>query len=361
MKIFTLKACVMLALSSFLFACDKDEMVADKTLDAAEISVRNGYLVFPNNSVFSKTREDLITYSKAELNEWEDQFANFKSQRAIYEKAIDVDFAHKEHLESLVMAGQKDVETIMANNEHISPYVKENKELFRFNEHGTFDLKIEGYDPYIEYFINKDGVVQVGDSIFHYSDGYIRIILDSDTNKLANISSFKESTDDPDVAVIKVSLTKFEVSDLEGMKVLATNEYCEGYTSGGGQRVKGYAVAGSRLTTDIYNQYGCGNTIMSQPTAYLKAENESKGFFGWSKQNTAELKIIGTNISYSVRVASGFNMNFIRTTDGQQLNTIIRYLHNSTTWYCGYADEYFWMTGHASFTGRHGSNCQINM
>lgn len=319
------------------------------------ISLQHGMLVFKDQNSYDNTIKYLAGLSREQADNWEAQFKGFQSQRFIFEKAIDEDWKYYQALKEQVDKGLRTIEGILASEEEFSPYVQQHTELFNFSNDGTFNLKIENYDPFIQYVVNREGLIKIGSSIKQYSDGTIKVILDGDFHKISSLKNCLENDEYSQIQIYNVKTKVIENKDAR----FSGSESCTGYTSGGGQRVKGYTVLGQSTTIDVYGVHGYPGQVVSSPYAYLKAVNEYKGLFGWKTKRTTQLQIIGNNISYAIGGFHGNNINFIQGTNGELKTSITRYVFSTNNYYPGTTWVPFLFEGDATFIGRDNATCRL--
>jgi hypothetical protein len=126
-----------------------------------------------------------------------------------------------------------------------------------------------------------------------------------------------------------------------------------------GGAIRGLTVSlllGFRSTLDVDGRYGYPGQIVRQPYAYLYAENQNKGVFGWEKKRTEALKITG-NVSYHIGQYSELDRPIYRyATD--LVTTLTQNIFYTTTWTPDPLIP-FTFTGTATFFGRGDSQCSL--
>ncbi|MEQ9373671.1 MAG: hypothetical protein RIG68_00690 [Imperialibacter sp.] len=337
------------------FSCSQDDVSNPEPAASlpSKINVTDGRLVFPSATVFNSTRDALSDATNDDLDNWESRFAGFKSQRSILKEILKKDEKHKEAIDNLPMEDALKLKETIGDDFYFDESVLSNKNILDFDEDGVFYLKIEGYAPSIEKFVNRHGLVQIGDSIFSYSEGYIKVITDGNANKIKSLSDYNESNRKENVYVSTVKRETIEISLENGRSMLfnGTSD-CTGYTTGGGQRVKGRAEA---LYSTPSGGQGTGPYIIYM---YLRASNEYKGVFGWRSKDTSQLNINGW-VDYYVTTYPVTTITDIitlnATTNGQTVSTITYDIYNVQSNYpIGYG-----LQGSLTYTGRHGSSCSL--
>jgi hypothetical protein len=343
---------------SFFSSCSKEDVNLNEIINTEnQISVKDGMLVFKDQQVYQKTIESLSGLSREALNNWEGSFEEFQSQRFIFEKAVDEDYQFIGELERQLEDGIISEADFTNPEEVFAPYVELNKDLFAFTGEGGFSLKVAYYSPQIEYFLNRDGLVQIGDSIYQYKEGYMRIITDGDLSKVESLDSHFVSTEN-----ITVAKLYREVIDSESSR---TSDYwtdrtfvcdCAGYSSGGGQRVRG------NLFMQLW-VYDYGSYKTSAPYVYYRAINEEHKFFGWRTKRTSSLRIVLSNVSYSISSSattlSDNNINVDQGTGGDLKTEIFVIIHDDIS--PGYYVSSWTLStgGNAYFYGRSSTSCSI--
>ncbi len=347
--------------SLILISCNENELdLNNENLidDNIGYNSNHGFLIFENEEILHKTISHLNKATINDISLWESRFFNYESQHSISENAYTEDSLHLNKLEKLNPQELDEYKKSHGKHFIYSDFTRNNSSLFSFNDQYNFyNLNVSNYNPNIIYVINRNGFVQVGDSIFQYTPNQIKIINDGDISKIEQLESVLESSKELNISVIDiVRITDPSANNLKLM--FQGNEQCIGYTGGGGQRVIGQSIVGFQYTIDIYK-----GTYIVSPYAILKATNQNKHWLtGWSKKRTTQLEIIGTNLSYSFPgIAQGSNLNVHKTTSSltQELTAdVFRYgwipatLSQIQNWVVNFS-------GNATFKGRDGSVCGL--
>jgi len=291
------------------------------------------------------------------LNKWESKFPSFTSQRFIYEDLFDKDDVYKSKIEKLPAQEVEELKKSLGADFYYDKSVFAKKDLLEFDEFG-FSLKIHGHDPDIERFVNQDGIVQIGDSIFEYKNNFIRIIPDGDYSKLSELKHLDKSSREKNILVIEIKKTTLNLEQDGNLRLnFSGSTECKGYTSGGGQRVIGKTVIGEKIMVDyMANTPYPGQTVF-QPYAYLEAENQIDNVFGWSKKRTTALRIVGTNINFAINYDTGTNISFDKTTNGDLKDYISHNIYYTTNWWPKTGVTPLSMYGNATFYGRDNTWC----
>lgn len=347
----------VIALLVFFSACNTEKAQIQPGNDPAGlVQARNGLLVFRSYQDFIKIRQELSSASRQELDQWEAKFPAFASQRFIFESIVDDDLLHKSQVQKLPAGEVDKLKSSLGDDFYYGKSVLANKALLAFDDYG-YSLSILGHDPYIEYFVNKDGLVQIGDSIFQYKENSIKIIRDGQYSKVAQLNDLQESSIESNVSVINVRRLDPESSKGSNLRTtFYNNTSCTGLTGGGGQRVIGQSIIGEKSTTDVYGSLGYPGQLVFQPYAYFRAENQYHGLFGWETKRTAHLRIYATNVSYNIREFSGSGITIDQGTNGELRTSIVAYVYGTNNWYPGLAFALNF-SGDVTYWGRDGSTC----
>lgn len=279
-----------------LVACAREQQTVAPAGSAPDPAVReqNGMLIFKTHEDFVRIRTQLDKATRQQLDQWENQFPNFTSQRFIYEDVLDLDLLHKERVSALPTAELEKVKNELGPDFYTHTSVRENQDLLAFDDLG-YTLKIQGHDPHIERFVNRDGLVQIGDSIYEYKENSIKIIEDGNRQKLAQLAGIQRSSLEQKVVVINIKKRVLTDSE-EGGKNLRLN--FQGNTSCTGtigkERVIGRTVISERQTYDHDGRFGYPGQEVFQAYSYLEATNQYRGLFGWEGKRTGALAIYGT-------------------------------------------------------------------
>jgi hypothetical protein len=344
-----------------LFSCNKEsiELVDSKEFNS-EIKVKDGYLVFSNYNVFEKTRKQLVGYNRTQLDDWESKFSTFTSQRYIFEKAIDDQEAYLSHLEDLVKSEKVSLESVLNNYNIFSPYVEENREVFTFDDH-VFGLTIANYDRNIEYFVGKNGLIQIGDTVYQYSGNYKRATHKDNQKEISVLKHYTTNSTDDKVIVTEIQKYRMPISSGS----IATEDFSLGDNQGayctgisGDRRIDGMA----EYYLAIVNDPSRGGP-QSMVHLYLKVNHFSKNIWGkWSSSRSKTLHIKGT-VNYHVGAYVAYNL----AVDVHSLNNnlytssmIVDILYTNwvlDTWY--WSPAMFWSTGKVSYYGPNGTECDI--
>lgn len=331
------------------FSCSQDDVSNPEPAAAipSKVSVTDGRLVFPSVTIFNSTRKALSDATNDDLDNWESGFYEFKSQRSILNEILKKDEKHKEAIDNLPMEDALKLKETVGDDFYFDESVLSNKNLLDFDEDGIYSLKIEGYDQGIERFVNKKGLLQIGDSIYSYSKGFIRIIMNGDVSKLKTLDKYENSSVEDQITVLTVRREVISLPSQNGKILFNGTTDCTGYTSGGGQRVKGRAAAVYTTGSGVYGIY-----------MYLHAWNEYHGVFGWRLKDTSQLNISGIIdyyvTTYPVNTVSD-QLSIYATTNGQTVSSIRYDIYDTVSSSpIGYG-----LSGNLTYTGRHGSSCSL--
>ncbi len=334
---------VLVASATLFYACNQEEDLNVQE-DILNITVKNGYLVFKNDEIFKQTIEETKDMSRKELDDWEKQFNGFTSMRSIYEKAIDEDEIFFES-----MTKEKYNELSKIDEIPHSDFVNKHKDLFVFDkDDGTFRPKMPLVKPELYALANGQRVMKIASEIRLFSSNYITYITDGDETKLTMAKKLTTSDKSNGIIVHNYQIRKVGIIK-NGRLDWNLTCGCEGYTSGGGQRVQGFVWESKHYGSGAYAN---GKIV----DLYIEAINQKKNFW-WHKKRTSQLRVEGF-ISYAI---TGFYSSTIpiNWTTGGQLKTSIKSFY--TIWTQGGLNTLPTITydGSVNFYGRHGTHCNL--
>ena len=267
-NIYKIFAMMLVASATLFYACHQEEDLNVQE-DMQDITVKNGYLVFNSDEVFKQTIEKTKNMSREELDTWEKQFNGFTSMRSIYEKAIDEDEMFFES-----MTEEKYNELSKITEFPHSNYVNKHKDLFVFDKNdGTFRPKMPLVKPEFFALANRQGMMKVSSELRLFSANSVTYITDGDETKLTLAKKLTKSDESKGIIVHDYQIRK--VGALKNAKLQDWDLPCgcEGYTNGGGQRVKGNIWE--------WRHYdGVGGKLID---LYLEAINQKHNFW-WIKR-----------------------------------------------------------------------------
>jgi len=316
------------------------------------------FLKFENREAYNAVIEKLKHFSYKELDDWSNKI-DFESQKFILYTSHLEDEEHVDIISKLPNEELKEYKKDHGITFSYSKYTLNNLDIIAFDD-SSYDLKID-YDPFITFVIGKNGLVQIGDSIFQYSENNYKVIMDGDLKKISTLSNVHENTDK--IMVFNILRLKMGSDNLKGRLSFWADESCIGYA--GDQRIKGKAIVGIAWTFDALGQI-CG-CYMGKPYAYLKAQNEKKNFFGnWQAKATSEMEIYGNNIDYNFNTF-GYSGNNISVSwsgaGGPDIKEHISYIvyppANPIPSTIYPPQAVYNMSGNALFYGRGGSQCSM--
>ncbi|MBT1696168.1 DUF4848 domain-containing protein [Fulvivirgaceae bacterium PWU4] len=298
--------------------------------DVSPVKVRNGMLEFADKLAYNKVSQQLDAMSPDQLNEWEKSLPGFISIRSIYEKAT---------LE----------EEIFLDNggkpgEH-SAFVQQHAEALAFVREDVMQPNLPPHtERHLSSFVNEKGFVKIGNSIFEYRSGSIKEIQDGDESKIAQLEKY--SVSDPSQKILVITFTRIKINPKDIKIAFTGNSSCTGYTSGGGQRVKGNIdLHLAQMVTD-------GQLYWS---AYVNiyATNQEKRLGIWSGKRTSQLYIYG-----SVDVGPDWGSFIVDVGTGGDLQTTLSTSYSFPYRLAANASNPY-MSGTMTYYGRDGSSCSI--
>jgi hypothetical protein len=324
----TLKKTVLLLLVVVAISCVDEPQSHSE--DDNLVQVRNGILEFADRQAYDRLGEEISRMCTDELNEWKRSLPGFISIRSIYEKATVEE-------ETFFFNGGKP-------GEH-SAFVQQHAEALAFVRDDVMQPNLPPHtEKHLSSLVNENGIIKIGNSIFEYRSGSIKEIQDGDESKIAQLKNYAES--DPSQNILVTTFTRIRINEEEMKMAFTGNSSCTGYTSGGGQRVKG------NIDLFLSQQVNEGQLYWS---AYVNiyATNQERRLGIWSGKRTSELYIYG-----SVDVGPDWGSFIVDIGTGGDLQTTL-----STTYSFPYrlainaSNPY--MSGSMTFYGRHGSSCSI--
>ena len=276
------KYCILaLAISSlsFLFSCQKDLEMKTDSEQANEklVRIENGNLVFKDGEAFSAISMRVDAMSTARKNQWEDSLG-FRSSRYYYSEALDE---------------REDVKDNVSLKELMNKY--EGKVAFKA------DYSIEDLYEYPEWasYINLDGVVIIGESIYKFTSTKQIIITDGDMAKIGKALELNTSDENEGILIynklnlpmpnLSLSNVKISIGDLileEGYWkwTRVVDHYVEEPVIYSGEffSERRYNGGHKRLTVTLAKR----SVIRNNVTIYVSMKSERKGMFGWFKNKT---------------------------------------------------------------------------
>lgn len=300
-----------------------------------QVSVQNGYLVFKDLQTFDRLTTEMSSKNRTFLDQWESQFNEFESQRNIFEELLDAE------------------ENIGASH---SRYYNNNIHLFIVDQSDQtirYNLPLSG--DFFEGFVNKDGLVKIGNSLFKVDDNFIKEIRSGDESQLSLLDEIKETNVERGIVVTKMVNELLQYSTRPNSSAFGSDGGgCTGYTGGGGQRVIGKVYFGWKVTTDIYGNLGAPGQIVYKYYIRADATNQNKGIFSWNTKRTSQLKIEG-----HVTVLGGMDSDVDVGTGGDVVPSITTYFLETGYITLHPTEVFVSYSGNLTFRGRDGSNCSI--
>lgn len=143
------------------------------------------YLVFTDQDNLLAYQKEYVNKKNEELDKWE-QGLNFTSYRKLFNQATD------------------EMENVNTDEQYNSFKSKYNT-LVKFSEDGTIEYKyLSNFAP----FINKDGIVKVGNIFYKLTEDRMIFIMDGDKSKINTAVNYHESRPDQNILVSHIEKTK---------------------------------------------------------------------------------------------------------------------------------------------------------
>jgi hypothetical protein len=299
------------------------------------VQVRNGMLEFPDRQAYDQVNQRLEKMSKDELNKWESSLTGFVSIRSIYYQALSEE------------------ETFFENGGSLSghcAFVNEHIGALKFLSEDALDM-LPNLPPHTERrlssLVNEEGLVKIGNSIFEYRGLSIKEIRDGDEAKIKLLNNYVTSDMSQNIFVTKFTRITPDPSRADLKVKFVNNDDCTGYTSGGGQRVKGsvYLFASESNVDGVVHYYGW---------ITIRATNQEKKLGVWLGKRTSALAIVGyINASPSEWGSYSANLD-----TGGDLDTTIEQTFNLPS-ILKQTTSFPSISGSLTFYGRQGTTCSI--
>lgn len=259
-------------------ACKKEEQVNFKT-ESPEISYDNNHdmMIFASMDILNK---HLAAINKGEQVLQTDK--NFISLSEILDKVVKAETALSDKYEELYKdkdLSEKEIKTIKKKLDS-KPLEKITKQfidkgiikMIKTDSSTHFDLTTCA--PYYANFLNEEGMMKVGDTIYKYSANQIKRITDGDFNKIPLLKNLTISNTDSNIDVINVKTTTSnnKVQQFE----FYTNRWITGY---------GKAI----IVTAFFNEYTYNGK--KKYIYNLKFYCQKKVWWWWKDDTNAEVYV----------------------------------------------------------------------
>ena len=356
----------LVAIGCLFYACS-DEELSDVSPQEADFTVRvkNGYLEFKDQATFDEINSSLKDKDREALDAWESQFKGFTSLRSVDEKSID---AQDEYFDKLSKMDEEELKTIKqqkGDDFFYSDFLLNHKDIFILEGEGVYHLNLPLFVFDKVKFLNRKGLVQIGDSLYQYGANTIKIIQDGNYQKLKGLSRVTENNENLGIAVHKIErkqIQLYNTSRFSGevnASPLIRAYACEDTRDR--DRVKGFVEQGYGKGTPPGYPF---SVIAYFPYVDVWAENWRRDgiFGGWTRKRTSSLRIEG---SIQVNGPAGLNSG---TFDINVRATRLTPYIQTRAWQVGPSTEAgSWFSGPFTFTvdgevrvyGRGGTSCTI--
>lgn len=325
----------------FLGAFSCNEEVSFKNDKNDLVNFRDGFLEFRDQTAYDQMVKQLKGKSTEELDAWEKSLGGFISMRSIHNRALHEDEIFFEN---------------GGNPKGHSVFVLQNQEALLFESDDDMRVNLPPHENTLPFLVNKFGVIKIGSSIYEYRSKSIKEIRDGDVNKIKLLESFTESNKENNISVINI--TQKNISNTSGRNLktaFSGAANCEGYTTGGGQRVQGRILSTEYVMVDVFGQTPYPGYIVYKTVAGYGATNQERRLGRWGNKNTAQLRIVG-NVEYVSPLGSG-SIAVDLDSGGSQTSSIAADFFNSGWWNTGPTIISFY--GSLTFYGRDGTTCSI--
>lgn len=338
MKNLLQKSIMYLVLLFGTISCNDDANIRNEKNNI--VSVRDGFLEFRDNAAYDQVMQELNGKSTEELDAWEKSLKGFVSMRSIYNRAL------QEELTFIESGGKPDTH---------SAFVLQNMRSLSFITDDDLQPNLPQFEKISPSLVNQFGIVKVGTSIFEYRNESIKEIRDADISKIGILKDITESDNERSISVINITV-EYMTNDTGGRALKTTfsgEASCDGYTDGGGQRVKGAAAIGKYAMVDIWGNTPYPGQTVYKTVAGVAATNQIKRLGRWGNKNTAQLRIVGyVNAVPYATVAIDLD------SDGEQTSSISQEIYNSGWVNTGW-NPVLSINGALTFYGRDNSYCSI--
>ncbi|MEM9674035.1 MAG: hypothetical protein AAF992_15695, partial [Bacteroidota bacterium] len=355
----------LLLLAAFIVAmglnsCTED-IISSSQDDDFPVNVKNGYLEFKDQEAFDQIKSSLKGGDRDKYDAWESQFPGFTSLRSTYERSIDEQERWYDYLESL---SNEELKVIMEGSDDFfySDFIKNNSKLFVLYDSGMYDLNLPKTVHELIPFVNNDGLIKIGSSLYKYNENSIKIVKDGKDEKLKLLENIQESSEEYNIEVIniyEVLSNSFESSGAR-QEVFGGNGTYTCDNQSGSDKVNGFLYVATYVGLDYFYY-----------SVDAKAESWRRNgiFGGWTKKRTGALKIEGNpTISYRdypAGVIRSTTVNVDHGSGGSLVTEINKNIFYSPSYYFGSFITYnpawahLFFDGLMTYRGRSGSNCTM--
>ena len=173
------------------------------TQNSLAAPVKEGdYLVFKNQENLLAFQKEYINRKQEDLDKWE-QSLTFTSYRKLFNDAADE---------------MEKVET----QEQYESFKSKYSTLVKFSEDGTIEYKyLSNFVP----FINKDGIVKVGNILYKLMEDRMIFITDGDRSKIDLALNYHESRPDQNILVSHIEKTAITANDKNKLNTATARVY----------------------------------------------------------------------------------------------------------------------------------------
>ncbi len=196
---------LLLLLSLFLYACDKENAIeqVDNNLKIqkedglSDVKLENGMLIFQNQEHFDKVKLEIEAMSESQLIDWEKSL-DFTSMYRLYSnikksEANLVDYYEtlsETEIEEFQLKGEFDKRSEMTEKYLKSGFLK----VYNEGTESEF-IDIACFAKILDKVLNEKGLVKVGNEIHQYSEEYFKVIKNGNFDEIKKIDKIKISSE----------------------------------------------------------------------------------------------------------------------------------------------------------------------
>ncbi|MEM6843652.1 MAG: hypothetical protein AAF632_15600, partial [Bacteroidota bacterium] len=243
------------SLSFLLLSSCQEDIISDSASVEDDWEVRlnkdGKYLEFESRKTFEAY---LVKYTNASINEIQDfeKQLSFTSMTSFYKEAVDSEIKHITDLEEQYDQGKIALKELLSRAKLHSPFVERNKEKLIIHDDRSISMNI--FHPGIANLVNDRGFVKIHNTLYQYTNDYVKSLEEGDIRDLNNVSKTSTTASDSEIIVSKVK-HRYISADNEHNSINAwnANRYCEETTDGGSDcqhRIRHWI---DMVSYDLYN------------------------------------------------------------------------------------------------------------
>jgi hypothetical protein len=173
----------------FNWSCEEPSIVdrsLDQILDGKDVAVNKGMLVFRDQQAFDSFAKSASNLSNDEYDLWE-KANNFKSLKTIHEEIIAMEDAFLESMNERYNGNENITRKDIGYTTEAQKLIDAG--LLIINEFETLDLNVP--TDFYARFLNKDGILRIGNEIQVPKSDFLMIIKDGDISKVSKAKTYK--------------------------------------------------------------------------------------------------------------------------------------------------------------------------